>query len=65
MAADSREVFTSRFRALAAIQVHRRIERVRVHPPVRLDNKSAAGKALKDVREVGAAGVNQFLKSKN
>ncbi len=27
--------------------------------------KSAAGKALKDVREDDAAGVNQFLKSKN
>jgi hypothetical protein len=47
MAADSREVLRERFRALAAIQAHRRIERVGAHPFGARDMKSTAGKALK------------------
>ena len=65
LAADSEEVLASRPRALAAIQAHRRIARVRARGAAERDNKSAAGKAFKDVPEVDAAGVNQFLKSKN
>ena len=58
--------FCCRFkRPLAAIQAHRRIERVGAHRVIRRDNKSAAGKALKDVREGDAADVNEMLKSKN
>ena len=63
-AADSREVLHPRPRALAAIQAHRRIARVKTHPLSSWDMKSAAGKALKDVREDDGAGVNQFNISK-
>ena len=47
MAADSREIFASRFRAVAAIKVHRRIERVETHQVTKKDMKSASGKAFK------------------
>ena len=47
MAADSREVFPTQPRALAAIQAHRRIERVGAQSAVERVMKSAAGKALK------------------
>ena len=47
LAADSREVLASRFRALATIQAHRRIARVGAHRAGLRDMKSGAGKALK------------------
>jgi len=53
------------FRALAAIQAHRRIERVEAPLAGERDIKSGAGKALKDVREGDGAGVNKFNISKN
>ena len=51
--------------ALAAIQAHRRIARVGAHTACERVMKSAAGKALKDVREGDAAGVDKSEKSKN
>ena len=57
--------FSSPFkRALSRIQAHRRIERVEIQPAAERDNKSAAGKALKDVHEGDGAGVNKFNISK-
>ena len=64
LGADSAEVFPPRPRALAGIQAHRRIERVGTRPAGLRVMKSAAGKALKDVREGDAAGVNKFNISK-
>ena len=64
LAADSREVLGSRFRALAAIQAHRRIERVGAHLLCERDMKSGAGKALKDVREGDAADVDKSRNQK-
>jgi len=64
LAADSREVLQARFRALSRIQIHRRIERVKIQLPGERDNKSAAGKALKDVREGDAADVDKSRNQK-
>ena len=64
LAADSREVLGSRFRALSRIQAHRRIARVETHLVLCWVMKSGAGKALKDVREVDVAGVNKYRNQK-
>ena len=64
LAADSREVLASRFRALSRIQAHRRIERVGTPWVGGWDIKSAAGKSLKDVREGDGAGVIKSVISK-
>ena len=64
LAADSREVLGSRFRALSSIQAHRRIARAGTRPLPSWDNKSAAGKALKDVREGDAADVDKSRNQK-
>ncbi len=47
LGAKSAEVLRQWFRALAAIQAHHRIERVKAPLPGLRDIKSAAGKALK------------------
>ena len=64
LGAKSAEVLASRFRALSRIQAHRRIARVETQPVRCWVMKSAAGKALKDVREGDGAGVNKFNISK-
>ena len=51
-------------RALAAIQAHRRIERVEIQLLFSRDMKSGAGKALKDVREGDAADVDKSRNQK-
>ena len=63
-AADSREVFRSRVRALSRIQAHRRIARAGARLPGGKVKKSAAGKALKDVREGDAADVDKSRNQK-
>ena len=65
LGAESAEVFASRFRALSRIQAHRRIARVGTHLVIERVMKCTAGKGLKDVREVDAAGANESEKSKN
>ena len=60
LGAESAEVLASRFRALARIQAHRRIERVGAHGAWWRDNKSASGKALKKVNEGDGADVNEL-----
>ena len=50
--------------ALSSIQVHRRIERVGAHTAAERVMKSGAGKALKEVREGDAAGVNKYRNQK-
>ena len=64
LAADSREVLHPRVRALSWIRGHRRIARVGAHRAVERDNKCAAGKALKDVREGDAADVDKSRNQK-
>ena len=51
-------------RALAGIQAYRRIARVRTRPAGGWVMKSAAGKALKDVREGDAADVDKSRNQK-
>ena len=64
MAADSREVLRTRFRALSRIQAHRRIERVKTRSAGGWVMKSGAGKGLKQVREGDAAGVDKSRNQK-
>ena len=59
LGAKSAEVCASRFRALARIRTHRRIERVKIQLLGGRDIKSAAKKGLKDVREGDAADVDK------
>ena len=60
MAAEGEEVLQARPRALSRIQAHRRIERVGARCACERVMKSGAGKGLKDVRQGGAAGVNEL-----
>ena len=64
MAAESAEVLRQWFRALAAIQAHRRIARVGAHRVNGRVMKSGAGKALKQVREGDAADVYKYRNQK-
>ena len=60
MAADSREVFPTRPRALSRIQIHRRIARVGAPWAASWVMKFAAGEALKQVNEGDGADVNEL-----
>ena len=64
MAADNREVLRTRSRALAGIQAHRRIERVKIQPAWWRNIKSATGKANKEVREGDAACIDKSRNQK-
>ena len=64
MAADSREVLASRFRALSRIQAPRRIARVEIQLLCERVMKSGAGKALKGVRQGEAACVDKSRNQK-
>ena len=55
LAADSREVFPTRPRALAAIQAHRRIARVKAQSVGKWVMKFTAGKGIEQVDEGDAA----------
>ena len=65
LGAKSAEVLQARPRAPSRIQAHRRIARVGTHLVCERVMKSAAGKALKDVREVDVSGVNKYRNQKN
>ena len=64
LGAKSAEVLRQWFRALARIQLHRRIERVDTHLVCWRDMKFDAGMALKKVNEGDGADVNELYLSK-